>query len=162
MTMTSNLDTGGPSMALDEFIAQPRFVTEYRLEMAAYMLLGRFPESERDFDALGSRLAKAIKRRKSYDGYYIESIWKGKNPMTRPVRKAIDNLIAELTANPLDEDYKKVEVMIPNGVHVPEGTVIMRDAVTCICGTAFIPTIWNQINHTRACAFMRRKTLTGD
>jgi len=155
--MTPKLSPDSHSNVLEETYIPSHSHTSIRLEQVAYMLLGRFPGSARDFKALGARLAKAIKRRKSYDGYYIWSIWHGKNPMTPPISKAINLLTAELRAKPPDEDYKKVEVMVPNGVHVPEGTVILRDATTCICGTSFIPTIWNQINHTRACVFMRMK-----
>lgn len=131
--------------------------TPIRLENVARGLLGRFPESNKDFDALGARLAKAIKRRKPYDGYYVRSVWNGNNPLTKPLRKAVDNLMAELLAEPLDEEYRTVEVLVPYHVHLPDGTVILRDAVTCICGKSFVPTIWNQINHTRACSFMRLK-----
>lgn len=148
---------GKPSTGLDRIYIPPHNATSIRLERAAYLLLGRFPESKRDYEALGSRLAKSIKRRKSYDAYYIRSIWRGQNPMTQPMSKAIDNLTAELMAEPPEADYRKVTVFVPNGVNVPEETVILRNAVTCICGTSFIPTIWNQINHTRACAFMRMK-----
>lgn len=159
--MSSNLAPGRPSTALDRFYVPSAPATPVGLEKAAYTLLHRSPESEHDFDALGSRLAKAIKRKKSYDGYYIESVWKGRNPMTKPLAKAIENLIAELQAVPADQDYHEVTVLVLNGVHVPDGTVIMRDAKTCICGVSFIPTIWNQINHTRACAFMRMKKRLG-
>lgn len=142
-------------MSLDEFVIPPHELTPIRLENVAYGLLGRYPESNKDFNALGARLAKAIKRRKAYDGYYVRSVWDGNNPFTVPLRKAVDYLTAELVAEPRDEEYRRVEVLVPRDVHLPDGTVILRSAVTCICGTSFVPTIWNQINHTRACSFMR-------
>jgi hypothetical protein len=119
--------------------------------------LGRQPVSAHDFDAIAARLAKAIKRRKPYDGYYIRSVMNGDNPMTYPLDKAADNLAAELVAEPPEVEYQSVIVKVPNGVKVPPGTVVLRDAETCICGVSFIPTIWNQINHTRACAIRRSR-----
>lgn len=130
------------------------------LQKAVLLFLGRKPESTKDFKAIGARLAKASKRPAPYDGYYIRAVMNKSNPMTPPLHKAAHNLVAELLAEPPDENYRKVTVMVPNGVHVPEGTVILRDAVTCICGVSYIPTIWNQINHTRACSFMRTKLRT--
>lgn len=153
--MVSKRRSAGASTSLDEFVIPSHELTPIRLENVAYALLGRYPESNKDFDALGSRLAKAIKRRKPYDGYYVRSVWNGDNPLTKPLGRAVDNLMAELVAEPLDEEYRRVEVLVPRDVHLPDGTVILRDAVTCICGKSFVPTIWNQINHTRACSFMR-------
>lgn len=160
--MTSKRRSAGASTGLDEFVIPPHEFTPIRLENVAYALLGRYPESDKDFNALGSRLAKAIKRRKAYDGYYVRSVWNGNNPFTFPLRTAVDNLMAELLAEPPpDEEYRRVEVLVPRNVHLPDGTVILRNAVTCICGKSFVPTIWNQINHTRACAFMRLRMGAG-
>lgn len=153
--MVSKRRSAGASTGLDETVIPSYELTPISLENVAYGLLGRYPESNKDFDALGTRLAKAIKRRKAYDGYYVRSVWNGDNPMTGPLGKAVDNLMAELLAEPPNEEYRVVEVLVPRDVHLPDGTVILRDAVTCICGKSFVPTIWNQINHTRACAFMR-------
>lgn len=155
--MTSRFATGGSSKALNGHDLSPHVSTPMGLVRAASILLGRFPESKHDFGVLGSRLAKAVKRRKNYDSYYIKSIWRGSHSASKPISRAIDNLISELAAKPPDKNYRKVMVLVPNGVHVPKKTVILRDATTCICGVSFIPTIWNQINHTRACAFMRLK-----
>jgi hypothetical protein len=128
----------------------------FALGVAAHMLLGRFPQTKRDFTAIGKRLAKAIKRRKPYDHSYIRAVMKGDNPMTKPLDIAVDNLIHELNAEPPKVNYKKVEVLVPNGLEIPKGTVVLKDAVTCVCGVSFIPTTWNQINHSPGCAYRRR------
>jgi len=117
--------------------------------------LGRMPESDNDYNAIGIRLAKAIKRKSPYTGYYIKGIIERDFAVSGPISKAIENLNAELDATPPTEEYRPVTVLVPYSFKIPEGTVIQRDARVCVCGTTFIPTAWNQINHTRACAKMR-------
>jgi hypothetical protein len=145
---------------LDEFFGVSGSGGLVLLQKAVLLFLGRKPESTKDFKAIGARLAKAAKRPTPYDGYYIRAIMNKINPMTPPLRKASENLIAEILAEPPDLEYREVVVRVPNGIDIPEGTIILRDATTCICGSSFIPTIWNQINHTRACSFMRAKLRT--
>jgi hypothetical protein len=130
------------------------------LEKASQLLLGRLPKSTSDFETLGARLGKAIKR-KPYTAYYVKEIILGNHAVSGPVNKAIENLIAELLAEPPKPQYRKVTVRVPQGVFVPENTIILRDAVACICGESFIPTIWNQKNHTRACAVLRERLGSG-
>jgi hypothetical protein len=77
--------------------------------------------------------------------------------MTEPLFRAAKKLIAEILAEPPPVDYRHVTVSVPNENRVPEGTVVLAEARTCICGVSFIPTIWNQINHTPACAKLRAR-----
>lgn len=142
--------SGGPSIALD---TPDPDSDAFSLIVAASMLLGRQPHSVRDFSAIGKRLAKAVRRRKPYDGGYIRAVIKGDNPMTNPLDIAADNMISELLEEPPQAEYKKVEVLVPNGLEIPAGTVVLKSAVTCICGVSFIPTTWNQVNHSPGCAF---------
>ena len=76
--------------------------------------------------------------------------------MTKPLDKAVDNLIQELNAEPPKIEYRKIQVLVPNGLEIPAGTVVLRAAVTCVCGVSFIPTTWNQINHSPGCAYRRK------
>ena len=149
--------SGDPSTLIDKQTGQPRLPILKSMGDAGIALLGRLPDTMRDFDALGARLAKANKRGKPYNGMYIRAVLKMDNPMTAPLRKAVDNLMAEIDAKPPHIKYRKIKVLVENGLEIPDGTVILKDAVTCICGTSFIPTTWNQINHTRACANMRTR-----
>ena len=126
------------------------------LEKAAVLFLGRKPESDDDLETLGIRLGKTIKKA-PYSPYYLRYVLEGEQPMTKPLYRASMNLISEVLAEPAPETYEEVMVKIPNGNLVPEGTVVMAEARTCICGISFVPTIWNQINHTPACAKMRAR-----
>ncbi len=151
--MTPRHRSGGPSIGLD--VRDPDS-DAFSLGVAAHMLLGRFPKSRRDYAALGKRLAKAVRRRKPYDYSYIRAVMNGDNPMTIPLDKAVDNLIQELNAEPPNAKYRKVQVLVPNGLEIPKGTVVLKAAVTCICGVSFIPTVGNQINHSPGCAYRRK------
>lgn len=122
--------------------------------------LGRTPESDDDYKAIGIRLAKAIKRKSPYTGYYIKGIIERDFAISGPISKAIGNLNAELDATPAAEKYRSVTVLVPDSFKIPEGTVVQRDARVCVCGATFIPTAWNQLNHTPACAKMRAKLRT--
>ncbi|KKL81763.1 hypothetical protein LCGC14_1991570 [marine sediment metagenome] len=127
------------------------------LRQAAWMLLRTYPEKMSQFTALANRLGMTI-RGKPYDGYYIKYVWVRKMPYSPALQKAAEKLISELAVDPPDTSgYRTVMVKVPNGVDIPNGAVILRDAIPCICGAFFIPTIWNQINHTTACAKMRAK-----
>ena len=151
--MTPKHGSGSPSIALDfrDFDSDA-----YGLGVASHMLLGRWPRSRRDYTALGKRLARAVRRKKPYDHSYIRAVLQGDNPMTKPLDKAVDNLIQELNAEPPKIEYRKIQVLVPNGLEIPAGTVVLRAAVTCICGVSFIPTTWNQINHSPGCAYRRK------
>jgi hypothetical protein len=131
--------------------------TDAPLHEVAKQLLGRIPSSDSDFTTLGSRLAKAINKNPPYTAYYIQYVMSGKQPMTKPLNIAAKNLLSELQATPPPINYKEVIVRVPFGIHVPEGTIVQTSAVTCICGESFIPAVWNQINHLRACACMRAR-----
>ena len=127
------------------------------LETASRLLLGRLPESHEDYAALGRRIGMSG-RGLRYSGSYIRYMMVGKHPYSRPVEDGATNLIGELKAEPPDRDYQNRVVRVPNGFDVPDATVIQRSARTCVCGVSFIPTAWNQINHTKACAKMRART----
>lgn len=154
--MPDKRPAGSASTSLDGRGANSGILERAYLLRLAEELLRRSPRTPGDFEVLASRLAKAI-RREPYDGYYIRSVIEGRNPITAPLIEAARNLSAELDGKPRAQDYTEVTVRVPPGVLVPEGTIILRDAVTCICGQSFIPTIWNQINHTRACGVMRAR-----
>lgn len=126
------------------------------LETAARLLLGRSPESMEDYNSLGRRVGMCGRGMK-YSGSYIKYVMLGNHPYTSELHKGVINLISELIATPPDRDYERVIVQVPNGFTVPEGTIIQRSARTCVCGVSFIPTAWNQINHTKACAKMRAR-----
>lgn len=151
------MDATASSMSLDDNRADSGGITHSMLHRAANMLLGRNPQSMRDFEVLGSRLGKAI-RRKPYTGYYIRYVMCGEQPITKPIARAVKKLIEELKVQPARNKTKEVTVQVPYGVLVPDGSLIMASARTCICGITFVPRIWNQINHSRACAKMRAKT----
>jgi len=126
------------------------------LETAARLLLGRLPDGEEDYAALGRRVGMAGRGMK-YSGSYMKYVMLGKHKYTDMLHEGTTNLIHELIAKPPDQDFQWVRVRVANGFHVPEGTLIQRDARTCICGVSFVPTAWNQINHTKACAKMRER-----
>lgn len=156
--MATRQAAGRRSTALDGRISDSDILRRAYLLELARRLLHREPKNARDYAALGARLAKAAHRREGdYDGYYIRAVLEDKNPVTEPLIEAARNLSAELDRKPRSLDYTEVKVRVPPGVNVPEGTIILRDAMTCICGESFIPTIWNQINHTRACAAKRAR-----
>lgn len=150
------MPSGSPSTALN---GRSDLTGAPLLNQAAMLLLGRLPESDSDFDALGARLGKVVGR-KHYSGYYIEQIMIGRHKFREPVQQATFALIGELLAEPPKPEYRYVTVRVPEGIHVPENTIILTDANTCICGESFIPRIWNQVNHTRACAVLRRRLST--
>ena len=151
MTKTSSRDAGASSVALGENTVESGITT---LETASRLLLGRLPVNHEDYAALGRRVGVSGRGLK-YSGSYIKYVMIGKHPYSKPVEEGAIILISELNAEPPDREYHIKTVQIPNGFDVPDGTIIQRSARTCICGVSFIPTAWNQINHTKACAKMR-------
>ncbi len=98
-----------------------------------------------------------VGRGMKYSGSYIKYVMLGNHPYTKILHEGVITLISVLIAKPPDRNYERVVVQVGNGFDVPEGTIIQRNARTCICGVSFIPTAWNQINHTKACAKMRAR-----
>lgn len=156
MTKTSRVDTGVSSVNLDDISADSGITT---LKTASRLLLRRLPASHEDYAALGRRIGMSG-RGLAYSGSYIKYIMIGNHVYSKPVRDGTINLIGELKGEPPNRDYQNKTVQVPNGFDVPEGTIIQRSARTCICGVSFIPTAWNQINHTKACAKMRARMKT--
>lgn len=153
MTKTSSRHAGVASVALSQSIGESGITT---LGTASRLLLGRLPANREDYAALGRRIGMAGRGEK-YSGSYIKYIMIGNHVFSKPVAEGAINLIGELKAEPPDREYHSRTVQVPNGFDVPEGTVIQRSARTCVCGVSFIPTAWNQINHTKACAKMRAR-----
>jgi hypothetical protein len=156
--MTTKPAAGAPSTGLDR-PERPRGPVGqgFLLGLARTLLNDRVPSSLDDYATLGARLAKAAHRREPYDAHYVRYILEGRNPITAPISEAAMNLASELNGKPRRVRYRHVTVRVPADLRVPEGTIVLRGAVTCICGESFIPGTWNQINHTRACAVMRRR-----
>jgi len=153
MTETSSGHAGVASVALGESTVDSGIIT---LETASRLLLGRLPASHEDYAALGRRIGMSGRGLK-YSGSYIKYVMIGKHPYSKPVEEGTITLISELNAEPPDREYHSKTVQVPNGFDVPDGTIIQRSARTCVCGVSFIPTAWNQINHTKACAKMRAR-----
>lgn len=159
MTMTNRKATGQASGTLVQFIDDSQRPFSPTLETVAKLLLGRLPESRADWAVVGRRVGCAG-RNEPYSATYMKYVARGNHHYTKEVKSGIRNLIAEILAEPPDVDYQSVSVKVPKWFNVPEGTVIQRDARVCVCGATFIPTAWNQINHTKACAKMRARSRT--
>lgn len=156
MTTTTKLPTERASASIGESNAESGPGSHVTLETAAKLLLGRLPENISDWSALGKRIGMAG-RKEPYNAYYMRNMMNGHVPYTDEVRIGIKNLISEILAEPPDVDYQNIIVKVANGFDVPEGTIIQRSARTCVCGVSFVPTAWNQINHTKACARMQAR-----
>jgi hypothetical protein len=140
-----------------ENTAEPRPGDYGFLMLACELLLKGLPQNMMQYKALGYRLGMSG-RGKPYDPYYIKYVMEGKTPLYKQIQRAAEKLVSELRAEPPDSSgYKTVMIKVPNGVEIPNGAIVLKEARVCICGKFFIPTIWNQVNHTTACAKMRAR-----
>lgn len=131
-----------------------------RLKSTAEALFGHEPETDNEFRILSIRLSKAVRRKQPWSSDYIKYILKGRFEISDPIREAAEALESMIDNKPGSiHTSRKVQIRVPNGKYVEEGSVCLSGSITCICGISFIPKVPNQINHTPACAKLRRKLL---
>lgn len=128
-------------------------------ESAMTICMGSFdPDADADlFRSAATRMA-AEAHGPEYTPYYLRNIARGRQPLTEIVGDLCRRFV-ELSGNGHQPHVakKSESVRVAEDADVVEGSLVLSSSVLCVCGVWFIPTVWNQKYHTKACRRMARK-----